>query len=73
MEYQGQGWLDASSNAAYARRPTAAAGHALCPVCWMEVDPADAPRSVYKGNPYFFCGPAHKETFDASPDAFLEV
>ena len=28
MEYQGQGWLDASSNAVYARPPTAAAGHA---------------------------------------------
>ncbi|MFN2547230.1 MAG: Rid family hydrolase [Myxococcales bacterium] len=56
MEYHGQGWLDARSNGAYARPPTAAAGHAICPVCWMELDPAGAPKS--------FCSTEHKQDFD---------
>jgi len=71
MEYQGQGWLDAASNAPYATAPQPAAGHALCPVCWMEVDPASAPRSDYRGKSYFFCMPEHKQRFDRSPEGFL--
>lgn len=72
MEYQGQGWLDANSNAAYARPPVAAAGRAICPVCWMEVDPATAPKSVYRGANYFFCMDGHKERFDSAPGTFLD-
>lgn len=73
MEYQGQGWLDASSNAVYARPPTAAAGRAICPVCWMEVDPASAPHSVYRGSSYFFCSEPHKQRFDSAQETFLAL
>ena len=72
MEYQGQGWLDASSNAVYAHPPTAAAGRAICPVCWMEVDPASAPQSVYRRASYFFCSEQHKQRFDSAPETFLD-
>ena len=73
MEYQGQGWLDASSNSAYAHPPVATAGRATCPVCWMEVDPASAPKSVYRGASYFFCMAPDKERFDSAPQKFLDL
>ncbi|HWC74313.1 MAG TPA: DJ-1/PfpI family protein [Gemmatimonadales bacterium] len=73
MEYQGQGWLDASSNSAYAKPPTPSAGLAVCPVCWMEVDPGSALQSVYRGSTYFFCMADHKQLFDSAPDRFVEL
>lgn len=73
MEYQGQGWLDPSSNKIYRTRRTSTRGHPLCPVCEMEVDPASAPHSSYKGETYYFCMPAHQAVFDASPAAFVEA
>ncbi|MGZ6125223.1 MAG: DJ-1/PfpI family protein [Myxococcales bacterium] len=72
MEYQGQGWLNPESNAAYARPPPAAKGHQICPVCWMDVDPGSAPSSTYRGKRYSFCMPDHKQEFDAAPDRFIE-
>ena len=72
LEYEGQGWLDGSSNAVYAHPPTAAAGRAICPVCWMEVDPASAPQSVYRRASYFFCTEQHKQRFDSAPETFLD-
>jgi transcriptional regulator GlxA family with amidase domain/YHS domain-containing protein len=73
MEYQGQGWLDARSNGAYARPPKPAAGRAICPVCWMDLDPAAAPQSVYRGVTYSFCSTDHKQQFDAAPQRFLDL
>ena len=68
MEYQGQGWLDPASNAIYAKRVASAEQHPRCPVCTMEVDPATAPKSVYKAKTYYFCSGAHKSVFDAAPE-----
>ncbi len=73
MEYQGQGWLDPKSNVAYAHAPMPAAGRAICPVCWMEINPASAPKSVYRGASYFFCSESHKQRFDAAPQRVLEL
>ena len=70
MEYQGRGWMDPASNAAYGRPPQPAAGHAICAVCWMEVDPHLAPSSTYGGKRYWFCMQDHKQEFDAAPDRF---
>jgi YHS domain-containing protein/putative intracellular protease/amidase len=72
MEYQGQGWLDPSSNNVYTTRRTSTAAHPVCPVCDMEVDAATAPQSVYHGTTYYFCTPAHKVVFDKSPQQFLD-
>jgi transcriptional regulator GlxA family with amidase domain len=71
MEYQGQGWMNPESNAAYAEDRKSTAEHPLCPVCSMEVDAATAPKSVYKGKTYYFCSPADKAQFDAAPQKWL--
>jgi putative intracellular protease/amidase/YHS domain-containing protein len=70
MEYQGQGWMNPDSNQIYASAPVSTVEHPLCPVCGMDVDPATAPRSVFKGKTYYFCSDDDKKTFDASPDKF---
>jgi transcriptional regulator GlxA family with amidase domain/YHS domain-containing protein len=70
MEYQGQGWMNPDSNQIYASAPLSTAEHPLCPVCGMDVDPATAPRSVFKGKTYYFCSDDDKKTFDAAPDKF---
>ena len=72
MEYQGQGWMDPSSNQAYRTRPASTDAHPLCPVCDMEVDPATAPRSLYHDKTYYFCMPTHKVEFDRAPQQFLD-
>lgn len=71
MEYQGQGWLNPDSNEVYAKAHVSTDEHPLCPVCWMEVDPASAVKSVYKGKTYYFCMGAHKARFDAAPDKWI--
>lgn len=71
MEYQGKGWMNPDSNEAYAKVPVSTDAHPLCPVCEMEVTPGNSPKSVYKGNTYYFCMPSHKQAFDASPDKYL--
>jgi putative intracellular protease/amidase len=73
MEYQGQGWMNADSNQVYAEARTSTDEHPLCPVCQMDVDPATAPKSVYKGKTYYFCSDDDKKTFDAAPDKFATV
>src|SRR4029077_6532799 len=65
LEYQGQGWMNPDSNQVYAEARTSTDEHPLCPVCQMDVDPATAPRSVYKGKSYYFCMQNHKNVFDA--------
>jgi YHS domain-containing protein len=37
----------------------------------MNVDPATAPKSVYKSKSYYFCMQNHKNRFDAAPDKFV--
>jgi transcriptional regulator GlxA family with amidase domain len=73
MEYQGGGWTDPNSNQAYSKRRVSTAAHPLCPVCDMDVDPSTAPKSVYRGETYYFCMPDHKVAFDATPQRFVEA
>ena len=73
MEYQGQGWMDRNSNQIYATTPVSTAEHPLCPVCQMGVDPATAPKSLFKGKTYYFCSQDDKRTFDATPDKFADA
>ena len=70
MEYQGQGWMNPDSNQIYAVARVSTAEHPLCPVCGMDVDPATAPKSVFKGKTYYFCSADDKRSFDAAPDKF---
>ena len=72
LEYQGQGWTDPNSNRVYRTRRASTAAHPLCPVCDMEVDPASAPQSVYRGATYYFCMESHKTLFDQSPQTFVD-
>jgi putative intracellular protease/amidase/YHS domain-containing protein len=71
MEYQGEGWMNPDSNQVYASAPVSTAEHPLCVVCGMDVDPATAPKSVFKGKTYYFCSDDDKKTFDAAPDKFM--
>ena len=73
LEYQGQGWMNPESNQAYAATPISTAGRTICPVCGMNVDPATAPKSVYKDKTYYFCSEDDKKTFDAAPDKFVNT
>jgi len=68
MEYQGLGWMNPDSNQVYAATPVSTAEHPLCVVCGMDVDPATAPKSVFKGATYYFCSEDDKKIFDATPD-----
>lgn len=70
MEYQSNSWMTAN-NAAYLKAPIAQAGDAICPVCWMEVDPKNSPRLSYKDATYYFCMPDHEKIFAAAPQRFL--
>lgn len=71
MEYQGQGWLHPESNAVYAAPRKGAQAVPECPVCEMEVDPASAPKSEFRGKTYYFCTTGHKDQFDAAPEKWL--
>jgi len=71
MEYQGQGWTDPESNAVYAAVKVSTDEHPVCPVCRMDVNPAGAPKSTYKGKTYYFCSPGHKAGFDAAPEKWI--
>jgi transcriptional regulator GlxA family with amidase domain/YHS domain-containing protein len=73
MEYQGLGWINPDSNQVYAATPVSTAEHPLCVVCGMDVDPATAPKSVFKGATYYFCSEDDKKTFDAAPDKFVNT
>ena len=66
------GW-DPDSNQVYAEARISTDEHPICPVCQMDVDPATAPKSVYKGKSYYFCMQNHKNRFDAAPDKFVSV
>jgi putative intracellular protease/amidase/YHS domain-containing protein len=72
MEYQSSTWLSAD-NAAYRKAPVARAGDAICPVCWMEIDPKSSPKLQYKERTYYFCMPAHQRVFASAPQRFLNA
>ena len=42
------------------------------PVCGMEVNEETAVAHEYKGNTYYFCTIACKETFARDPERYLE-
>ncbi len=73
MEYQGQGWMNADSNNAYATALVSTPEHPVCAVCGMAVDPKIAPKSVFKGTTYFFCSDDDKKTFDGAPEQFVSA
>jgi YHS domain-containing protein len=68
LEYQGQGWLNPSSNAEFAAPIRQSANHPVCAICGMEIDRSLS--STYKGKTYYFCVKEHKQIFDASPEKF---
>ena len=71
MEYQGQGWTNPDSNNVYAAQKVSTDAHPLCAVCDMDVDPASAPKSTYKGKKYYFCSDDHKKIFEQSPEKYV--
>lgn len=73
LEYQGEGWMNPESNQLYATAPVSTAEHPLCAVCGMDVDPKNAPKSIFKGATYYFCSDDDKKTFDAAPDKFVKT
>jgi transcriptional regulator GlxA family with amidase domain/YHS domain-containing protein len=71
LEYQGLGWRDPASNAEYAKPLASSADHPRCPVCGMDVDLTL--KSVYQGQTYYFCMPAHQRLFDSTPAQFAHA
>ena len=71
MEYQGEGWMNPDSNTAYGQAYAQSDEHPVCPVCGMAVDPATAPKSVYRGKTYYFMTEEHKKQFEADPEQIL--
>jgi YHS domain-containing protein len=43
------------------------------PVCGMNVNPADSPKSEFKGKGYYFCSLDDKQAFDKSPMTYLKM
>jgi transcriptional regulator GlxA family with amidase domain/YHS domain-containing protein len=72
MEYLSDSWLN-GNNAAYEKPQLARAGDAICPVCWMEVDPKNAPMLAFHGTNYYFCSPGHERMFASNPQSFLNA
>lgn len=72
MEYQGKGWTDPNSNQQYLKPAVASDGKPACPVCGMNVDISQAPKTQFKGKTYYFCTAAHKAEFDAAPETWAE-
>jgi Cu(I)/Ag(I) efflux system membrane fusion protein len=58
-----------TSQAAPIPKKTAAAKD---PVCGMDVDPAAAPQSEYRGKTYYFCSDRCKREFDKDPLRYTE-
>jgi putative intracellular protease/amidase/YHS domain-containing protein len=73
LEYQGRGWLDPNSNTEYAKLRVSTDAHPLCVICSMDVDPATALSSVYKGKAYRFCSADHKQQFDSAPERIIAL
>ena len=45
---------------------------AVDPVCGMTVRPAEAKTAVHQGRAYYFCSPACRERFEASPASYVK-
>lgn len=43
------------------------------PVCGMTVDPANSPKSNYKGKTYYFCSIDDKKEFDKAPSSYIKL
>lgn len=71
MEYQGKGWQDPATNAAFAEKPKA--DGKSCGVCGMAVSPTATLQSTFKGVVYRFCTDACKQRFDQSPADFAST
>lgn len=52
-------------------QPAIRTGKAIDPVCGMQVDPASAKSSIYRGQPYFFCSTEHRDAFELNPEQYL--
>jgi len=68
-EYQSKGWMHPEQSSEFAHFYIK--GKPMCPVCGMSINPLTAPKSVYRGETYYTCMPAHKQIFDAIPDQVL--
>lgn len=68
MEYQGQGWLNADSNDAYAKLPDFNETHPICPVCLSDGDRSI--KSDYKDKTFYFCSKDEKDFFEKHTDIF---
>lgn len=70
LEYQGQGWKDPNSNAAFAARPVSTPDHPVCPVCEMAVDPDPALHTTHRGHDVYFCSESCQAAFAKAPDRY---
>jgi YHS domain-containing protein len=43
------------------------------PVCKMQVDEQNAPKSEYQGREYYFCSLDCKEQFDNNPERYTQA
>ena len=66
MEYQGTGWRDSLSNAAFAKLPASTREHPICPLCRMDADTTI--RSTFRGKTWYFCSTDEKAFFDRHPE-----
>lgn len=72
LEYQGTGWMHPASNAGFAETPAVAPGHALCPICEMEVSKQTDLTATFEGKTYYFCGQWCKDHFVANPQRYAD-
>ena len=73
LEYQGQGWRDPASNAAYAVRQKLTGDPPVCPVCeYVIPDKETRPTFAFDGKTYYFCSTACRDRFIRSPTYFAE-
>lgn len=75
LEYQGLGWKNPQSNAAFAARPRITGEPPRCPVCEAELlkEKASYRKEVYRGKTYYFCSQDCNDRFDKTPDRFMEM
>lgn len=69
LEYQGQGWKDPNSNAAFASHPISTDDKPVCPVCEMALARGDAITETYQGRTFYFCSEECKKLFDSQARA----
>jgi transcriptional regulator GlxA family with amidase domain len=71
MEYQGKGWQDPKSNAAYIPVATVASA-TVDPVCGMEIGEKVQYASTHAGKTIHFCSQTCKEAFDQAPGQYVK-